>query len=450
MESPSSAYSEQLLQSPMSALALPSPAVPFATNAPSTIRKRSFSHVTWSGAPKAWGAEKVVLKSIITDEEFELGYPQGSLLCRRRMFDRATDRGRLCDPNGWQGSMENQLRFEAQMARNKDWRERRGFPLHGSETFKTVDWKMSATSYEVSVSPCTVPAEMTNENDAFSSVNWDGPTKKIEQSVSAKITFGDSKLTETDMAKYEESLDFDSYPQTPSSTHSSLDPLVPKFAITDAKKSVKDVMGLDDDDEQDVASSCQSATLGITLTAYPSPTVSSTISLARFVDQEAPGLHDLMSSRYSNHAGSDAESEDFLLEDVVIEEATIAMPIAIPPRGRSLLNLRVLEAGAASRACRPIADDSEVSSDDSLSLTTHHTNLIPTTFETGTARIVRMYRPPPVRLIIVRGRVVAMTQAEAEEVGAPWETASLFDRRESGCAGSSHLWSKIKRKFHRG
>lgn len=157
-------------------------------------------------------------------------------------------------------------------------------------------------------------------------------------------------------------------------------------------------------------------------------------SLAHFVKQAAPGFFKLTSSTTPTSFHNDAES---LIEEALTEQATIALPCPVPPRGPSLLNLRILEAGLASRVRRPLFSDID---DDTMSLVTHHTNLIPTTFEIGIATAVRLYRPPPVRLIVVHGRVVAMDPP----VNAPWDTRS---GGKDGCTGRSHFWSKLKRKF---
>lgn len=433
MDSPSSVYSDELPPTPT----LPSPASPFVSNNIATVRRRSFGPVAWGNAPTAWAAEKEVLKSMITGTEFVLGSPRNSLVCQRRIFDRKTNRGSLCDPDGWQGSMFNQLLLREQIDKNRRWREQRAIPLQGPEMFRTIHWDKpaSAASRDEPVSPRTVQSDSPPVGKvAFSSVTWNGPKKPVEHS--SANNFSNDELTETDMSKYEEAGDIS--PQSPSSTYSSLDLLVPKIDITDAKKTVEEVIGIDnDEDAQDKTSSGESSHLRITLT--PSP--ESTTSLARFIQSEAPGFPDLTTTTTN-------DSEDFPQEDAVIGTATLAMPIAmpipIPPRGRSLLNLRVLEAGVASRARRPPIDDS---ASDSSSLITHHTNLIPTTFEIGTARAVRLSRPPPVKLIIIGGRAIAMNQPESLEASVPSETASsLQPSEETRCASPVHLWSKLSKQ----
>lgn len=444
----------------ISPLALPPPAITVPDEANATICKQSFGQVAWGDAPKPWGPKKQVLKSMVTGDEFQLGYPPDSLLCKRRNWNRKTDRGRLCDHDGWQGSQDNQERFNHQMKKNRQWRQKRGFALFRAEDFKPVDWKgFTSSRPDVPVSPRTVPTDMIDDQqkigtdpidrDAFSSVTWDGPAKPASPHPSLADPFGDSTPSTPNLIKP----DADFEPQTPSTTCSSLDLLLPKSdSITGAKKSFAEVTGIDVNGENKDCSSSSGEFLAppeITLTAPSTRSaVMSVSSLARFIEREAPGFNQLTLTDSLNDEDDDPDSEDFDLDDSVIEEATIAIPISmpapVPPRGASLMNLRILEAGAASRARRPISITSDASSE-----TAHHIGLIPTTYEIGTATAVRMYRPPPVRLIVVRGRVVALNQAEAEAAGAPWETASVLEPQEAGCHSPVRLWSRIKRKLQR-
>ncbi|KAK4494450.1 hypothetical protein PRZ48_014748 [Zasmidium cellare] len=296
MDSPSSVYSETSPPTPIPAFALPPPLFPSANYSSEPLGmmgKRSFENVGWGDGFSSWGAEKQVLKSMVTDDEFIMGSPRDSLLCRRRHWNRKTDKGRHCNPGNWQGSVDNQIRHNAKMDLNKTWREERGEPLHRPSMFRAIDWNASATFREVSVSPCTVPVSPAS---------------------------------------------------TPPTGHQTF-----------SKASAPHVPAA-------------------------GPTVS-TYSLARFVDREAPGFFELTSSTASQSFSSD----DSFIEDAVIEQATLAIPLAVPPRGSSLLNLRVLQAGAASRARRPVLDDISESEGEGSSFTTHHSNLVPTTLELGIA-----------------------------------------------------------------
>ncbi|KAF2165955.1 hypothetical protein M409DRAFT_23685 [Zasmidium cellare ATCC 36951] len=413
MDSPSSVYSETSPPSPIPVLALQPPlfsSANYSSELPGMMSKRSFGDVWADTGFKPWTAPKKVLKSMVTDDEFIIGSPQDSLLCRRRIWSRKAARG-LLNPGNWQGSVDNQIRYNAKMEINKEWREAHGDPLHRPEMFRSIDWNAPATFRQAPVSPRTVPVspstiahDTTARSTAYWSVRDGGPDEQIT-------------------ATFRPTAD----PSTASST-----PSPPDSHLT-SRRSMSAI---------ETSSQASSKSLAPAPIPIAGPTVS-IYSLARFVDAEAPGFFGLISSTTSQSPSS----PDFQIEDAVIGQATLAMPIAIPPRGPSLLNLRVLEAGIASRARRPILLDSDSTDSDSSSSSTHHTNLMPATLELGVATAVRMVRPAPVRLVVVRAGSVPTNQADF----AALETASALDSQdEGGCSPRSNLWSKLKRKFHRG
>ncbi|KJX95643.1 hypothetical protein TI39_contig4100g00017 [Zymoseptoria brevis] len=71
-----------------------------------------------------------------------IGEPLDSLLARRRAWNRETDYGRKCDPNGWQGSHFNQWLWERQRRINLHEKEDKHWP---DVTLTTPNWKNGAT-----------------------------------------------------------------------------------------------------------------------------------------------------------------------------------------------------------------------------------------------------------------------------------------------------------------
>ncbi|SMR58655.1 unnamed protein product [Zymoseptoria tritici ST99CH_1E4] len=70
-----------------------------------------------------------------------IGEPLDSLLARRRAWNRETDYGRKCDPNGWQGSHRNQWLWERQRRINLHEKEDKHWP---DVTLTTPNWKKAA------------------------------------------------------------------------------------------------------------------------------------------------------------------------------------------------------------------------------------------------------------------------------------------------------------------
>lgn len=132
---------------------------PDAPKPPRTTSSSSYFNISWPSALKGVPPALPMDRSNITHKPITLSSPPGGLLFRRRLWNRETDHGRLSDPNGWQGSLANQQRLEAQREINEEWLEERDLSPLGPGVFREVDWKRGATLFEVQVSPRTVVIE---------------------------------------------------------------------------------------------------------------------------------------------------------------------------------------------------------------------------------------------------------------------------------------------------
>ena len=412
--------------------------------APSRTRATSddsYFNVSWSsalaGLPPALPIS--MSKSNVTRQPFILSTPPSGLLYKRRLWNLETDHGRLCDPDGWQGSMENQQRLDEQRQINEEWLEERGLEPLDASVFKKIEWKKGATRFEVVVSPRTIVVgngvvespwtqaaeahgSLSNSRrhhartqanrewlksrgespvsvDTFTAMEWYVGSGRQDQVVATSPRGTALDLTESRSIRYGRSTSTSSIGRTQSSYPSI-------SSTTDSLSSFADLINKYNA-ELDNIGKFSISSIGRTQYPYPSPIPSPSLT------------HETDSASRSGSVAYDSDDNEPVLQ-------TASLALGISPRSSKV---SMLSAGHASQARRSPRTSETLMPEAERLLETHAT-------QAGR----RGPLSPKVRLVVVRGRAVR----EGSNDVSGWSRDLLMRTPTDSDHKHRGIWAKTK------
>lgn len=438
------------------------PDTPDTPNPPRTTSdsESSYFNISWISALKGVPPALPTNRSNITHHPITLGSPPSGLLFKRRLWNRETDHGRLCDPNGWQGSLANQQRLEAQREINEEWLEERGLLPLDASMFREIEWKRGATVFEVQASPRTillsggvVEAPWTQaveahgslnnsrryharleENqrwlrergespvsvDTFTAVSWYMGSSKQDESPSSSPRGTDYNFPDADTVRYQRST---------SSTGGSQYPYSPSSSTADSLSSFADLISRYNR-SSDGGSRSPSSSIGITKYPYPSPS-----SIGR---TQYPYLSPDLEIDHSSIALS-IDTDD-PSDEPVLQTASIALVIS--PRNSKA---SMLSAGHASQARRSPHGSETFGMPIGMPLSQDQRFV-----DVSVARAdLRGLLSPEVRLVVIGGKAVRQRQhgMSESESDSKWSRDSLLSPLPEVQHKRCGIWAKAKGMF---
>ncbi|KAK4618273.1 hypothetical protein CLAFUW4_12352 [Fulvia fulva] len=412
-----------------------------------------YFNITWSEELKGLPSAISMSRSNITEQEIILSSPPAGLLFKRRLWNRETDHGRLCDPDGWQGSLENEERFEEQRQINEEWLEDRDLLPLDPSVFKKVDWKKHATLFEVPVSPKTILIEggivecpwvqaaeahgsLNNSRrhharlqanlqwmsergesplsvDTFTAINWyTGSSKEDPHSMSSPRGT-EYVFPEADTVRYDSFIGNTRYQYAYSSPSPTTDSLI---SFADLISKYNYAFGSGD--------KSPGSSIGRTQFPYPSPS-----SIGR---TQYPYPSPTSPPSLTNDTSSDSSSYDD--EEPILQTAAIALVIS--PRSSKA---SMLSAGNVSQARRSPRGSATFG--------------MPMQEGEGPVELrvtqdeLRGPPSPVVRLIVIGGK--AVRQGDEDDSGPGWASDSLLRTPTVAGHRPCGIWKKTKGVFGR-
>ncbi|EME40995.1 hypothetical protein DOTSEDRAFT_37712 [Dothistroma septosporum NZE10] len=394
----------------------------------------SYFNISWSQALAGLPPALPISHSSITLQPITLSAPPSGLLYKRRLWNVETDHGRLCDPDGSQGSMENQQRMEEQWEINEEWLEERGLEPLDVSAFRKIEWKQGATMVEVAVSPRTVVLKnswtqaveahgslnnarrhharmQANQEwikgrgespisvDTFTAMDWYAGPKDWEQGVSTSPRDTTRELKESSSIRYIRS----------TSTSSNGVKQYPHTLISSTTDSLSSFADLINEYNADLANIGEFSSFSIGRTQYPYP-----------------------SSIPSPSLTSDTDAGSVIYEDEIVPVLqTASLALVISPRSSKASMLSAGQACQARRSPRL----SETPMQEAERLVDIH----------ATQAGHRGPRSPEVRLVIVRGRAVPQSGSD----GSGWSLESLLRTPTVADHQECAWWAKTKNVFEK-